>query len=274
MYKHTVMKKYFHYQGKKIFYSDEGKGTVIVLIHGYLETGDIWAGFITRLSSSFRVITVDLPGHGISDMFSEIHTMEFLAESINGLLNANGVEKAFLVGHSLGGYVVLAFLELHPERLTGYCLFHSHPLEDSPAALEKREREIVTVRCGKKYLIYPDNVRRMFAEKNLERFSAEFENSKRIASEISAEGIVAVLKGMMARPSRLALMEEGKVPCLWILGLLDNYIPCEDMQKKIDRPGNCRVEVLDNTGHMGFVEEADRSAMIIRDFVRSLEVSG
>ena len=267
------MKKYFHYQGKKIFYSDEGNGPAIILVHGYLETGDVWSSFKTSLSPYFRVLTVDMPGHGLSDMYSEVHSMEFLADTINGLMNANGMEKAFLVGHSLGGYVALAFLELYPERLSGYCLFHSHPLADSAEALEKREREIVIVRGGKKYLMYPDNVRRMFAEDNLEKFSAAFENSKRIASEISAEGIVAVLRGMMARPSRLSLMEEGRVPCLWILGQLDNYIPWKEIQEKIGLPGNCRVEVLENSGHMGFVEEADRSAMIIKDFVKNLGVA-
>jgi len=218
------MKKYIHYKGRKIYYSDTGNGSPVMLVHGYLETGDVWNDFQEKLSENHRVITVDLPGHGFSDIYEEIHTMEFLAESLNGLLTTIGIDKIFFVGHSLGGYISLAFLQLFPERLKGYCLFHSHPFADTFEILEKREREITIVNAGKKYLIYPDNIKMMFAEVNLKKFPAELEKSKNIASGIRAEGITAILKGMMARPSRLDQMEAGRVPCLWILGSMDNYI--------------------------------------------------
>jgi pimeloyl-ACP methyl ester carboxylesterase len=261
------MKKYIHFKGKKIFYKDEGNGTAIVLIHGYLETGEVWSSFARKLAKKFRVITVDLPGHGHSDIYEDVHTMEFLATAINELLNALGVKKTFLTGHSLGGYISLAFLELFPERLLGYCLFHSHPFADTSEALQKREREIRIVKAGKKFLVYPDNVKRMFADKNIEKFSSALERSKMIASEIRAEGIIGVLKGMMIRPSRLSIMEKGKVPCLWILGSMDNYIPCEIIQQKIRLPENAKIVILKNSGHLGFVEEEERSVMVIAEFV-------
>ena len=81
-----------------------------------------------------------------------------------------------------------------------------------------------------------------------------------IASGISGEGLIAVLNGMMARPSRLAVMEEGRVPCLWILGGMDNYIPYEAIQKRVMMPENSSVVVLRGSGHMGFVEEEELSA--------------
>jgi pimeloyl-ACP methyl ester carboxylesterase len=265
------MKKYIHYKGKKIFYSDEGNGTAIVLIHGYLETGEIWNSFARKLAKKFRIITVDLPGHGNSDIYDDVHTMEFLATAINGLLKAIGVEKTFLTGHSLGGYITLAFLELFPERLLGYCLFHSHPFADTYEVLQKREREIHIVKVGKKFLMYPDNVKRMYADRNIEKFSSALERSKKIASEIRAEGIIAVLKGMMIRPSRLSLMETGRVPCLWILGSMDNYIPCEAIREKVILPSNTEVIILNNSGHLGFIEEEERSVKVIAEFVEKLK---
>jgi pimeloyl-ACP methyl ester carboxylesterase len=264
------MKKYVHYKGKKIFYSDTGNGSPVMLVHGYLETGDVWSDFGERLSTDYRVITVDLPGHGSSDIFEEAHTMEFLAESLNGLLNTIGIDKVLLAGHSLGGYISLAFLQLFPEKLKGYCLFHSHPFADTNEVLEKREREIMLVNAGKKYLIYPENIKRMFADVNLEKFSAELEKSKSIASGIRAEGITAVLKGMMLRPSRLDLMEAGKVPCLWILGSMDNYIPCEAMQARVRLPPNAELVILKNSGHLGFIEEKELSAAAITGFIRKI----
>ena len=266
------MKKYVHYKGKKIYYSDEGNGTAVVLVHGYLETAEVWESFAHKLAKNFRIITVDLPGHGNSDIYEATHSMELLAGSVNALLNAIGIERVFFTGHSLGGYVSLAFLELYPEKLIGYCLFHSHPFADTIAVIQKREHEIDIVNAGKKFILYTENVKRMYADINLEKFSASLERSKKIASAISAEGIMAVLKGMIARPSRLTLMEKGVVPCLWILGTMDNYVPFEEVSKKVDLPVNAELVILRNSGHLGFIEEEERAAAVITDFVEKLKV--
>jgi pimeloyl-ACP methyl ester carboxylesterase len=264
------MKKYVHYKGKKIYYSEEGSGHPVVLIHGYLETGDVWKDFASLISDRLRVIIVDLPGHGHSDIYGDSHSMEFLAESIEGLMSTLGIEKAFMTGHSLGGYVTLAFVEMFAEKLSGYCLFHSQPFADSSEAIQKREREIMIVEAGKKFLMYPENVKRMFADCNIERFAEQLERSKNIASGIRAEGIIAVLKGMIARPSRLKIMEEGRVPCLWILGLMDNYFPCEEMKQKVRLPLNAELLILENSGHLGFIEEKEKSAKALTDFIQKV----
>jgi len=264
------MKNFFQYKTGKICYTDNGNGEVIVLLHGYLESSEIWNGFGEKLESRFRVIAVDLPGHGSSDVYGETHSMEFMATAVRELLSAKGINKACLVGHSLGGYVTLAFLDLFPQNLTGFSLFHSQPFPDPPAALEKRRREINVVKGGKKDLMYTDNVINMFASSNLKKFHEALQKSKDIASRTPGEGIIAVLNGMMTRPSRLSIMEEGRVPCLWILGAMDNYIPCESIQTKVKLPPNARVAILKNSGHLGFVEEEDLSVNIVSDFVKNL----
>ncbi|MCX6326488.1 MAG: alpha/beta hydrolase [Bacteroidia bacterium] len=261
---------FFLFRGGRIHYSDSGKGTAIVLLHGYLESSGVWNGFEGKLASKFRIISMDLPGHGLSDVYGEVHTMEFMATAVKELLDTLGVNKAFLIGHSLGGYVTLAFLELFPDYLSGYCLFHSQPFADQPAALEKRRREIKIVKMGKKNLMYPDNVIMMFASSNLEKFSEVLQRSKDIASRIPGDGIIAVLNGMMVRPSRLSVMEEGRVPCLWILGSMDNYIPCDFIQSKVNLPSNARVVILKNSGHIGFIEEECLSVKVMSDFVSRL----
>ena len=261
---------FFRYKGKKIHYSDSGNGKAIVLLHGYLESSEVWNGFAEKLGSEFRVILIDLPGSGLSDIYGEIHTMEFMAQAVKELIISLGLEKIFLTGHSLGGYVALAFLEIFPDLLSGYCLFHSQPFPDTPAALEKRRREIEIVKMGKKNLMYPDNVIRMFARSNLETFSQALQRSKDIASQIPGEGIIAVLNGMMIRPSRVSIMEKGIVPCLWILGSMDNYIACEFIQTMVNLPATARVVVLKNSGHMGFIEEEKLAVKVVSNFVNSI----
>jgi pimeloyl-ACP methyl ester carboxylesterase len=252
----------------KINYTDKGKGSVIILLHGYLETSEIWSSFSEKLAGDFRVIVVDLPGHGLSDVFGEVHTMEFMAEAIKELLDHLKLSKVFITGHSLGGYVTLAFLELFPEYLSGYCLFHSHPLADSEEAVKNRNREINLVQRGMKDHMYPGNVTKMFATSNVEIFSDAVQRSKEISSSIPGEGIISVLRGMIARPSRLELMEKGIVPCLWILGRMDNYIPCDAIQEKVKLPGNAQLIVLQYSGHMGFVEEEELSVKVLSEFVK------
>jgi pimeloyl-ACP methyl ester carboxylesterase len=261
---------FFSYKGGKIHYSDLGKGKVIVLLHGYLESAEIWNGFAEKLASEYRVILVDLPGCGQSDVYGEVHSMEFMASAIKGLFDSSGIKKAFLTGHSLGGYVTLAFLELFPDYLSGYCLFHSQPFPDSPSALDKRKREIEIVKMGKKNLMYPDNVTKMFATSNLTKFSKALQRSKDIASRIPGDGIIAVLNGMMIRPSRISFMEKGEVPCLWILGLMDNYIQCDFIQSQVNLPSNLKVIVLKNSGHMGFIEEEEVSVKVVTEFVNQI----
>jgi len=261
---------FFSYKGSRISFSDSGKGVVIVLLHGYLESSEVWNGFKDKLASEFRVVTVDLPGHGLSDIYKETHSMEFMATVVKDLLDSLSIKKGFITGHSLGGYVALAFLELFPDYLSGYCLFHSHPLPDSPEAIEKRIGEIMIVKAGKKHLMYPDNVTKMFAPSNIEKYSEALERLKEIASQIPGEGIIAVLNGMRQRPSRIGVMEEGRVPCLWILGMMDSYIPYELIQTKVNLPTNARVVVLKKSGHLGFIEEEDKSAEMIIGFVKKL----
>jgi pimeloyl-ACP methyl ester carboxylesterase len=265
------MKYYILYNGGKIYYTDSGEGEVIVLIHGYLESSDIWDGFAEDLAGKYRVISVDLPGHGPSKVYGDCHTMEFMAGAVKSLIESLNIKKAFIAGHSLGGYVTLAFLELYPDLLSGYCLFHSHPFADSREVFQKRENEIKVVRSGKKYLIYPESVSNMYAEVNLFKFREAVQRSKDIASSVSDEGMIAVLKGLMIRPSRNIIMEKGEVPGLWILGKLDKYISYETVLKRVTLPANARVVVLENSGHMGFIEEEDLSVKVVEDFIKNLK---
>jgi pimeloyl-ACP methyl ester carboxylesterase len=261
---------FFTFNGEKISYIDSGKGIPVVLLHGYLETSEVWNPFAGKLSERFRVISIDLPGHGMSGSYGSANTMESMANIVKQLLDSLHIGKVFMTGHSLGGYVTLAFLELFPDSLLGYCLFHSQPFPDSPETIEKRQREIALVKEGKKELFYPDNIARMFAGSNLVLFPGALRRSREIAGGLKDETIIAVLKGMMARPSRLATMEEGRVPCLWILGSMDNYIPCDAIQKRVTLPANATLVVLEKSGHLGFIEEEENSLKIMTEFIDKL----
>jgi pimeloyl-ACP methyl ester carboxylesterase len=258
------------FHGIPVSYSDTGEGRPIVLLHGYLESGEVWQPLTELLSREFRVIAADLPGHGRSGVAGEEHTMEFLAGAVRAVISDAGVERVLMVGHSLGGYAALAFAELSPGLLSGYVLFHSHPHADSDEAIEKRQREIAVVRAGKKNIMYPGNVSMMFSERNLGAMPQALDRIKDIASKNTGEGIIALLKGMISRPSRQSVVESGRVPLLWILGREDLYFTPDRALRDVKLPDNAEVVILENSGHLAFIEETERSAQLITDFARRI----
>ncbi|MBN1388857.1 MAG: alpha/beta hydrolase [Bacteroidales bacterium] len=260
------MIKSINYLQGNIGYYDRGEGDVIILLHGYLESSEVWENFIPGLAESFRVISIDLPGHGRSGLFGDNHSMDFMADTVMAVMNNEGIEKAMLIGHSMGGYVSLAFIEKYPSRIYAYCLFHSHPFADTDEIIANRKREKRVVESGKKDVIYPVNIPRMFADCNTEKYYKEMEHHKEIASEISADGIIVALNGMISRPSRIKVLEKGDVPLLMILGKHDNYIPFGEVRDNIKLPFNAEIIVLEKSGHLGFVEEKEKSQEAVISF--------
>ena len=111
---------------------DSEKGEkCVVLLHGYLESMLVWDEFIPLIYKSLRVVTIDIPGHGISQVKGEIHTMDYLSDVVADALKVLAIDKAYIVGHSMGGYVALAVCERHPEVVEGVVLLHSTPNADS-----------------------------------------------------------------------------------------------------------------------------------------------
>lgn len=264
------MERSVEFRGGKVCYSVSGEGEVLLLIHGYLESAEVWGGFAEQLAKRYRVLAVDLPGNGRSSDFDTDHTMCFLADSVMAVMDDQKVNRAVVVGHSLGGYVALNIAERYPDRLAGYILFHSHPYPDTDEVKENRMREIGIVESGKKELIYPVNIPRMFAASNLEGFEEAVEKSKQIASAHTGRGIIAVLKGMMGRKDRSAILASGEIPSMVILGRMDNYIDYDMTTARLTIPENGSLITLEHTGHMGFIEETERSVAVVDDFISSL----
>jgi pimeloyl-ACP methyl ester carboxylesterase len=254
----------------KIHYTDSGQGDVIVLLHGYLETSEIWDGFSRKLSSGFRVLAIDLPGHGLSDTFGEINSMEFMASAVKSVIDSEGINKFFLTGHSMGGYATLAFLQLFPEYLSGYSLFHSHPFADPPEVIEKRKQSIGIIEAGQKAEMIPDFINGLYAQSYIGKLNSAVSRSIELALATQERTIIADLKGMMARPARVKLIEECKVPFLWMLGAMDSHINYVTVQQKVKLPSSSKVTILNNSGHMGFIEEEDLSVRIVTHFIKGL----
>lgn len=249
---------------------DSEKGDrCVVLLHGYLESLLVWEEFIPLLYKKVRVVTLDLPGHGISVVQGDTHTMEFLADTVAAGVRALGITRCTVVGHSMGGYVALALCERHPELLDGLVLLSSTPYADSPEKAENRRREIALVQAGRKELLSRVAPAAGFAEENRARMADEIEDLTEQVFVTEDEGIVALLNGMITRKDRSEVLRTTKVPVLFILGRKDNYIPVETAEKMVAEHPEARVVWLENSGHMGFLEEPEATAAALLDFVES-----
>ena len=251
-----------------IFYKTYGKnhGYALVFLHGYLESSESWNNFAELFSDEYFVICVDLPGHGKSMVDSEDLTMEQMANAVISVTDQLEIPAFHLVGHSMGGYVAMALVDKYSGKLNSAVLLHSTCFADSGEKRANREREIQLVRKGKKELIINTNIPRLFANENLEAFSEQVESSKKIALQTSDIGIISALNAMKTRPDRSKVLAGTRIPVLLIGGRKDNLIPFEKMEEmKAFSPG-INLVCLENSGHMGFIEEKGQAARELKLF--------
>lgn len=257
-------------EGYPVQYCDQGQGPALVFLHGYLESLNIWSHFIKGFPAGFRIIAIDLPGHGQSGVPGPVSTMDEMARAVVSILDHLGIEKSFVVGHSMGGYAALALLEHHSERLSGLSLFHSHALADSAAVVEKRNREIGIVEQGHSNLLVQQNIPNMFAEETLDSFTEELHFTQRIARQTTDAGIIAAIRGLMTRPDRSAVLASARVPCLQIIGKKDKYIAFEEVSMRTVLPAGSERLILEHSGHMGFFEEKELALQGILTFLQRI----
>lgn len=242
--------------------SEQGEKCV-VLLHGYLENMLVWEEFIPLLYKQVRVVTLDIPGHGISQVKGEVHTMEWLADTLAAALDSLGIARATVVGHSMGGYVALAFAERYGERTEALVLLHSTPYADSEEKRHNREREIALVKSGKKEMLAHVAPEAGFAVENRQRFRTEIEDLAQTIYLTEDAGIVALLNGMIRRKAMSEMLHNFGKPILFVLGRKDGYITADIAEKMVAEHPEAQVAWLDNSGHMGFVEEPKACAEAI-----------
>lgn len=239
----------------------------VVLLHGYLESMLVWDEFVELLKGSVRVVTVDLPGHGVSMVTSQTHTMEYLAECVALAMEALGIEHYSVVGHSMGGYVSLAMLDKYRDRLDSIVLLSSTTSADSEEKCDRRRREIELIKAGKKNTLARLVPHAGFAPQNIKRFNDYIEDLRELILITEDEGVIAILGGMIERKSRGKELCDSGIPHLFIFGRHDHYIPNDVAEEMIAEDPNATVLWLEESGHMGFIEEPEKCAEAILNIV-------
>ncbi len=256
------------FKKKNINYTDNGKGKVIVLLHGFTESLAIWKHFTTELSVKYRVVTIDLPGHGKSESVEAVHSMELMAEVVYALLKKLRISRCLMVGHSMGGYITLSFAAAYPEMLKGFGLFHSHCYADSPQEQENRTRTISIVNQDK-FSFIAQFIPGLFPLEVHKKYAKEIQKLVQRAAKMHKDGVIAALEGMKSRKDQSELLKSTPLPVLFILGLKDSRAPVSRLWEMISMPAVSQTLLLRENGHMGYIEAPETTLGAIQAFAKT-----
>ncbi len=247
-------------------YSSEGKGTPIVLLHGFCEDSFVWKDYKDEfVDAGYRVICIDLPGFGGSEL-PEKASIEYYAAAVNAVIDDLGLPKIILVGHSMGGYTALAFAEKHAGKLLGLGMFHSHPAADDPEKLEGRQRSIEVVRAKGAALYVKQLIPGFFYEKFARSNTFLVDKLIHRAARYNPEGIIAALEAMASRPDRSEVLRHLEQPVLFIVGKEDQAIPSEPAMAQTTMAETASILIMENVGHMGMFEAKKLTQQAILKF--------
>lgn len=244
--------------GIRLAYVRKGTGTPLLLIHGYPLNHTIWDEVVPLLEKDFDLILPDVRGFGESTTVNSQYSMNDIASDLVALLDHLGVQRVALAGHSMGGYIALAFARLHPKRVTGLALVASQALADTPDGKKGRYKTAADVAEKGVGLVAEAMTPKLSADARVQGFVHG------LIQRQNKDGVIGALKAMAEREDSLALFPSFNFPVVLIHGNADALLPIERAHevKKII-PG-AHLEELSGVGHMPMLESPDRTADALR----------
>jgi pimeloyl-ACP methyl ester carboxylesterase len=241
-----------------------GSGYPVLLVHGFPFDKSIWDDFVPRIEKSFRVILTDLPGLGESEPLTVPFTIDQVAATVIEALKEEGIRDCALVGHSLGGYVVLAMAALEPKMFSRLVLFHSTAHADSQEKKANRDKVIDFVKGSGAAAFTSSFINPLFADPK----HPQVGKVREIAMRASADAVTGYTQAMRDRPDRTAVLTRFRKPILIVAGEKDPGIPVESIRSQASLSPEIQVHLLANVGHMGMYENPDESALTIVNFLK------
>jgi pimeloyl-ACP methyl ester carboxylesterase len=269
----------FQFRDKTIFYRDEGEGNPVMLVHGFAEDGNVWNKQLKSLEENFRVIIPDLPGSGASELIEDVVSIEDYADVLKALAqevaskSENSSNNFCMIGHSMGGYITLAFAEKYPEVLNTFGLFHSSAYADSDEKIAIRRKAIDFIRNNGTEPFVKTSVPNLFSEETKRQQPQLIEKLIEIAKPILPEALMNYYRAMINRPDRTSVLKSFKNPVLLIAGKLDTAVPLNLSLEQFSMPAIAIVHILQNSGHMGMWEEEELSNTFLHNFLNDIKIS-
>lgn len=270
------MQKFIQYQEQKIAYRLFGTGTPVMLVHGFGEDSQIWNKQIEFLQGHCQLIVPDLPGSGKSEMITESKlnrraeepiSMDDYAAVLAAILVAENITNCIMLGHSMGGYITLAFAEKYADKLIKFGLIHSSAIADP---IEKKANRIKGIELMENYGATP------FLKNTIPNlFSIKYKSAHpdlvllliEASQHFSTPACQQYYRAMMNRPDRTSILKGNPKPILFVIGTEDVAAPLNDLLPQISLPIQPEVHILEGVGHMGMWEATAQVNQFLLDFV-------
>jgi pimeloyl-ACP methyl ester carboxylesterase len=223
----------------------------VVLLHGFGEDSSIWSGFVPFLQKDFYILTPDYA------RLSNLKSIDEYAAFVHSKIVEKNIEKCVMIGHSMGGYIALAFAEKYPEMLTGLGLFHSTSFADSEEKKAARTRNIDFIEKHGAEAFIKVSTPNLYAEDFQKHHPEIIEKHIEYASALPKEALMAGMKAMRDRPDRRQVLKSLKVSVMFIIGEKDKSVSPEDAKSQIMMPKYFSSSILDDVAHMGMIEEPE-----------------
>lgn len=240
-------------------------GYPIVLIHGLGLDRTIWFEMASRYLQDYRVILPDVRGHGESDAPEGTYTMSLLADDLAEFLEVLGIGKAVICGHSMGGYITLAFAARHPEMMSGMGLITSRADADSEEKRKGRYQMVEAIRMRGSIALAESLAPRLAKEASIVQRAYD------LIVQNKPQGLIGTLKGLAERPDRTYLLPNIQVPALVAAGEEDQIIHTDYSRKMASALPDGRFIILPGIGHMPMLERPGTLSEGVLDLLIRIE---
>ena len=244
--------------GVRLAFERRGTGSPLVLLHGYPLDHHLWDDVAPLLTDTFELILPDLRGFGESSTVDSFYTMEDFASDIAALLDQLEIQKTAIAGHSMGGYVALAFARLYPERVTGLGLISTQVLADAPDRKEGRYKSAAEVADKGIASVVETMTPKFTSDPQLQRFARESMERQQPAAYIGA------LKAMAERVDSTPMLSSLAVPLVIVHGDADSLIPIDRAREVKAALPNAHLVEISGAGHMPMMETKEKTAEALK----------
>jgi pimeloyl-ACP methyl ester carboxylesterase len=257
--------------------------TPLVLLHGFAEDSSLWDRQKEYLNDKHRLIIPDLPGSGSLPLINNGNspfadnmafgsdvgiTMETLAAAVKTRLDEENIDRCIMVGHSMGGYVTLAFAEMYPERLKAIGLFHSTAYADAEEKKAARRKGIEFIRKNGAAPFIRQSVPNLFSEQSRQEHPEWVSDLIQRYGNFDPQVLVGYYEAMIRRPDRTHVLNHFNGPVLFVIGEQDSAVPVASSLQQCHLPSIADIHILRGAGHMGMIEASDRAGRILDNFTK------
>ena len=270
------MEHKFQYKNSVTHYTKQGSGQTVVLLHGFGEDSAIFNNELSALTKVCQVLIPDLPGSGHSslfekDAFGNVSLIDY-ADWLHALLEQEHLDHVILLGHSLGGYIALAYAEKYGSNLKGFGLLHSTAYADNEEKKETRHKAIKIIESYGSYSFLKSTIPNLFAAGFKQKFPEVVHQLIEKGSSFSPRALIQYYQMMIDRPDRTHVLKELTIPVLFIVGTEDVAAPMDDLMKQVHLPAISYVHILQGVGHMGMLEATTDFNKHLVNFITDINI--